>query len=93
MCGSLNAGTDAAYAEPVHGSAPDIAGRDLANPLSQILSLALLLDHADLPVAGARVSAAVESALSRGVAEVVEGGRPVGGTRSVTAAVCESLRR
>lgn len=91
MCGSINAGTDAAYAEPVHGSAPDIAGRGLANPLSQILSLALLLDRAGMPSSGGRVRAAVESALSRGDVEIDERGRPVRGTRSVTAAVCEHL--
>ncbi|QPP07496.1 isocitrate/isopropylmalate dehydrogenase family protein [Streptomyces bathyalis] len=92
MCGSLNVGADAAYAEPVHGSAPDIAGQGLANPLSQILSLALLLDHAELPASGDRVRRAVESALLLGAVELGERGRPSGGTQSVTAAVCENLR-
>jgi 3-isopropylmalate dehydrogenase len=41
--GSLNIGTDYAMAQAAHGSAPDIAGRDLANPISLILSTALLL--------------------------------------------------
>lgn len=91
MCGSLNVGADAAYAEPVHGSAPDIAGQGLANPLSQILSLALLLDHASRPSAGDRVRRAVESALSGGGIELSDRGRPVHGTGSVTAAVCEAL--
>jgi 3-isopropylmalate dehydrogenase len=45
--------------EPVHGSAPDIAGRQLADPTAAILSVALLLDHLGLPDAAARVSAAV----------------------------------
>ena len=35
--------------EPVHGSAPDIAGRGIANPLAAILSVAMLLDHLDVP--------------------------------------------
>jgi 3-isopropylmalate dehydrogenase len=41
--GSLNVGADGAMAQAAHGSAPDIAGRDLANPISLILSTALLL--------------------------------------------------
>jgi 3-isopropylmalate dehydrogenase len=41
--GSLNAGADHAMAQAAHGSAPDIAGRDLANPISLVLSAALLL--------------------------------------------------
>ncbi|MGY4857395.1 3-isopropylmalate dehydrogenase [Cryobacterium sp. AP23] len=45
--------------EPVHGSAPDIAGRQLADPTAAILSVALLLDHLGLADAAARVSAAV----------------------------------
>ncbi|MEO6199855.1 MAG: 3-isopropylmalate dehydrogenase [Cryobacterium sp.] len=45
--------------EPVHGSAPDIAGKQLADPTAAILSVALLLDHLGLAEAGARVKAAV----------------------------------
>jgi 3-isopropylmalate dehydrogenase len=88
MCGSLNVGADAAYAEPIHGSAPDIAGRDLANPLSQILSLALLLDHAGRSGAGAAVRAGVECALADGSIRLTERGTPAGGTRHVTRVVC-----
>jgi 3-isopropylmalate dehydrogenase len=43
LAGSLNAGADFAMAQPAHGSAPDIAGRNVANPLSLILSAGLLL--------------------------------------------------
>ncbi len=46
--------------EPVHGSAPDIAGRQLADPTAAILSTALLLDHLGLPDDAARVTRAVE---------------------------------
>ena len=49
--------------EPVHGSAPDIAGRGVANPVACLLSGALLLDHVGLPAAGASVRAAVAVAL------------------------------
>ncbi|WP_309081939.1 3-isopropylmalate dehydrogenase [Zhihengliuella sp.] len=46
--------------EPVHGSAPDIAGQQKADPTAAILSAALLLDHVGLPEAARRVEAAVE---------------------------------
>lgn len=45
MCPSANIGDKLAYFEPIHGSAPDIAGRRLANPTSQILAAAMLLRH------------------------------------------------
>lgn len=47
--------------EPVHGSAPDIAGQQKADPTAAILSVALLLDHVGQPEAARRVEAAVES--------------------------------
>ena len=47
--------------EPVHGSAPDIAGRQLADPTATILSMALLLDHLGRPADAARVEAAVDA--------------------------------
>jgi 3-isopropylmalate dehydrogenase len=47
--------------EPVHGSAPDIAGQQKADPTAGILSVALLLDHLGLAAESARVSAAVEA--------------------------------
>ncbi|GAA4938209.1 tartrate dehydrogenase [Streptomonospora halophila] len=50
--------------EPVHGSAPDIAGRGVANPVGQIWSAAMMLDHLGAPEAGAGVLAAVESVLA-----------------------------
>ncbi|OUE27119.1 3-isopropylmalate dehydrogenase [Clavibacter michiganensis] len=50
--------------EPVHGSAPDIAGQQKADPTAAILSVALLLDHLGLPEAAARVTAAVSSDLA-----------------------------
>ena len=54
--------------EPVHGSAPDIAGRDIANPVGAILSAAMLLRHAlKLEDEAAAVEAAVTSALTRGI--------------------------
>jgi len=53
--------------EPVHGSAPDIAGRDMANPLAAILSVAMLLEHSlDAPEAAGAVRAAVARVLEAG---------------------------
>jgi 3-isopropylmalate dehydrogenase len=53
--------------EPIHGSAPDIAGKDVANPLAAILSAAMLLEHSlDAPEAAAAVRSAVERTLADG---------------------------
>ncbi|MGJ9402559.1 3-isopropylmalate dehydrogenase [Arthrobacter sp. KK5.5] len=50
--------------EPVHGSAPDIAGQQKADPTAAILSVALLLEHVGFPSAARRVEAAVEADIS-----------------------------
>jgi 3-isopropylmalate dehydrogenase len=50
--------------EPVHGSAPDIAGTGVADPTATVLSVAMLLDHLGLPDVGARVESAVAADLS-----------------------------
>ena len=52
--------------EPVHGSAPDIAGQGIANPIAAILSAAMMLDHLQLPAAAARIRRAVERTLADG---------------------------
>jgi tartrate dehydrogenase/decarboxylase/D-malate dehydrogenase len=49
--------------EPVHGSAPDIAGKGIANPIGQIWSGGLMLDHLGYPEAAAAVERAIESVL------------------------------
>ncbi|MDQ1643387.1 MAG: 3-isopropylmalate dehydrogenase, partial [Actinomycetota bacterium] len=51
--------------EPVHGSAPDIAGRGTADPTAAILSTSMLLDHVGLPAAAALVESAVEADLAQ----------------------------
>jgi 3-isopropylmalate dehydrogenase len=64
LAASGNINPDGAFPsmfEPVHGSAPDIAGQQKADPTAAILSVALLLDHLGLADEAARVSAAVES--------------------------------
>ena len=66
--------------EPVHGSAPDIAGKSLADPTAAILSAALLLDHLGHPEAAAQVERAVE-------ADIVERGDTPRSTEEVGEAV------
>lgn len=64
LAASGNINPDGAFPsmfEPVHGSAPDIAGQQKADPTAAILSIALLLDHLGLAEESARVSAAVEA--------------------------------
>lgn len=63
---SLGASGPGLY-EPIHGSAPDIAGKDLANPLATILSVAMMLRHSlDMPKAAASIEGAVKSVLKEG---------------------------
>jgi len=50
--------------EPVHGSAPDIAGKGIANPIGQIWSAAMMLDHIGAPKAGAAIYQAIETVLA-----------------------------
>ena len=64
MAGSLNAGGHHAAAQAQHGSAPDIAGRDLANPTSLILSLSMLLRHLGEEVAATSIDNAIGESLS-----------------------------
>jgi 3-isopropylmalate dehydrogenase len=67
--------------EPIHGTAPDIAGKNIANPLATILSAAMLLRHSlNLPTEAAAVEAAVEAVLSAGhrTADLARGGRSIG---------------
>jgi tartrate dehydrogenase/decarboxylase/D-malate dehydrogenase len=61
--------------EPVHGSAPDIAGRGIANPIAAILSAAMLLDHLRQPQAAERIRTAVAATLASGVGTPDLGGK------------------
>jgi 3-isopropylmalate dehydrogenase len=80
--------------EPVHGSAPDIAGTGSANPLATILSAAMLLRHGlGMEEAGDRVEAAVEATLAAGVRTAdLGGGDGAAGTVEVTEAVLARLQ-
>ena len=78
---SLNAGDDRAMAQAAHGSAPDIAGQNIANPVGEILSAKMLLewiggrrDDATFVAAAGSIDAAVEGAFTDGVSTVDVGG-------------------
>jgi len=76
--------------EPIHGSAPDIAGKGLANPLGAILSVAMMLESSfDLPQAGMAVRGAVERAIDDGHLTADLGGSE--STEEVGAAVLANL--
>ncbi|MDP3046322.1 MAG: isocitrate/isopropylmalate family dehydrogenase, partial [Chloroflexota bacterium] len=82
--------------EPIHGSAPDIAGKDVANPLATILTVALMLELAfGLKEEGAAVRAAVDRALAEGyrTPDIMQPGKRAVGTRAMAAAVVEQLGR
>jgi len=67
MLPSASVGDKVAMFEPVHGSAPDIAGRDMANPLATILSLAMMMEYSfDQAVLARRIEKAVEAVLADG---------------------------
>ena len=62
----MNLGLEYAVFEPTHGSAPDIAGRGIANPIAMILSAGLMLEHLGRPAEANRVQKAVSSVLAEG---------------------------
>jgi len=91
---SLNAARRGLY-EPSHGSAPDIAGQNLANPLATILSLAMMLRFSlDQDEAAARVEAAVTRVLESGLrtADIWSEGTQRVGTREMGDAVVAAVR-
>src|SRR5471032_3252229 len=90
---SLDANNKGLY-EPIHGSAPDIAGKDIANPLATILSAAMMLRYSlQLPAAADRVEAAVKKVLKEGyrTADIVEAGAKKVGTKEMGEAVLAAL--
>jgi 3-isopropylmalate dehydrogenase len=80
--------------EPIHGSAPDIAGQDKANPLATILSVAMMFRHTfERPEVAGRIEGAVRSALAAGLrtADIASSGERVVGTGQMGDAVVRSL--
>jgi isocitrate dehydrogenase (NAD+) len=64
MAPGANIGTDAAIFEAVHGSAPDIAGKGVANPIALLLAAAMMLDHVKLTDSAARLRTAIDATLN-----------------------------
>jgi isocitrate dehydrogenase (NAD+) len=91
VVGAANLGTDAAVFEAVHGSAPDIAGKNLANPTALLLSAVLMLRHIDERAAADRIMAALGKVLTAGDVRTAD----LGGKASTFAfadAVCHAMQ-
>ena len=91
---SLDAGNKGLY-EPSHGSAPDIAGKDIANPLATILSAAMMLRFTlNAPEQADRIEAAVKAVLAQGLrtADIHVDGTVLTGTAAMGDAVVNALR-
>ena len=93
LCPSGNIGDRHAYFEPIHGSAPSIAGEDRANPTSQVLTLALMLDHLGERKAGDMVREAVSTVLETGAVQLNPMGQPLQGTKRAGELMAEAVAR
>lgn len=94
MLPSASLGDGTAMYEPVHGSAPDIAGKDIANPVATIASVAMMLRFSlDLPVLADKLESAIEQVLAKGYrcADLVQGAKKVVGTIEMGTLVKEHL--
>jgi 3-isopropylmalate dehydrogenase len=92
--GNAGSGPKGLY-EPVHGSAPDIAGKDIANPLAAILSAAMLLRHSfGREDDAVRIERAARSVLAAGLrtADIARSGQDIVGTAAMGGAVLAALR-
>jgi len=90
VVGAANLGTEVAVFEAVHGSAPDIAGKNYANPTALLLSAVMMLRHIDEGVAADRIMAALGRVLESGKSHT----RDLGGTTSTfefADAVCRAI--
>jgi len=90
---SLNESKKGLY-EPIHGSAPDIAGKNIANPLASILSAAMLLRYSfDQEAAAVKIETAVRKVLKQGLrtADIYETGTTKVGTKEMGDAVLKAL--
>ena len=88
---SANVGDRYALFEPVHGSAPDIAGKNIANPIAAVRSVSMLLDHLGDSSGAASIEASVRQVLKKGICTRDMGGNA--GTREFGDALIQSLRQ
>jgi isocitrate/isopropylmalate dehydrogenase len=91
LCPSGNVGDDRAFFEPIHGSALALAGSDRANPVSMVLSAAMMLDWLGETGAAEAVRAAVGRALASGAVAVLADGTVADGTRAAARAIATGL--
>lgn len=85
-----NIGSDAAMFEAVHGSAPDIAGKGVANPTGLLLSACLMLDHLEQREVADRIRAAIQTVVNAGDVRTIDMGGSAT-TRDFTAALVRAL--
>jgi len=86
-----NIGTDCAMFEAVHGSAPDIAGQDIANPMAMILSAVMMLRYIGQGAVADRIEQALSTVLGEGKSVTRDLGGSAG-TKAMTAAIVAALR-
>ncbi|MCL5780726.1 MAG: 3-isopropylmalate dehydrogenase [Firmicutes bacterium] len=94
MLPSASLGGEVALYEPIHGSAPDIAGQNLANPIATILSVAMMLRVSfNLEAEAAAIEQAVDSVLARGyrTGDILQPGKTRVGTVEMTEAIISAL--
>ncbi len=95
MLPSASIGGEIGVFEPVHGSAPDIAGQGIVNPIAMINSVAMMLQYAlEQPAAAQAVEAAVETVLNQGyrTADIMQEGCTQVGTVEMGDRICAALR-
>jgi 3-isopropylmalate dehydrogenase len=96
MLPSASLGEKYAMYEPIHGSAPDIAGQELANPLATILSVGMMFKYSlDREEPNTWIEEAVEAVLAKGVrtADIMSGGMKQVGTKEMGDMVAEELEK
>lgn len=91
VCAGANIGRDHAYFEPIHGSAPALAGKGVANPLSAILAAKMMLDYLGRPDSAAKIERAVEQALLSKAIVLNPDGSAQSGTQAIAEAVCRNI--
>lgn len=93
MCPSANVGEERAYFEPIHGSAPDITGKNVANPLSQIRAAGMMLEYLGRQKDAALLEKAIWQALEKERFSISPAGQVEKGAMVVAAALKEELER
>jgi isocitrate dehydrogenase (NAD+) len=91
MAAGANIGVNQAIFEAAHGSAPDIAGKDLANPTALLLSAIMMLDHLDLPNEARMVEKALKDTLANPETRTKDLGGTLG-TKDFTTAIINNLK-